>query len=72
MTDEIFKREEVEAVCDIVRSGVKVFASLHGDNLDILANDETFKKLFEVFEFAVLLSKEKRVGTIVEKRRLNG
>ena len=72
VTDEIFKREEVDAVCDIVRSGVKVFASLHGDNLDTLANDETFKKLFEVFEFSVLLSKEKRVGTIVEKRRLNG
>ena len=72
VTDEIFKREEVDAVCDIVRSGVKVFASLHGDNLDTLVNDETFKKLFEVFEFAVLLSKEKRVGTIVEKRRLNG
>ena len=72
VTDEIFKREEVDAVCDIVRSGVKVFASLHGDSLDVIAEDENFKKLFEVFEYAVLLSKKDRVGTIVEKRRLDG
>ena len=72
VTDEIFRREEVDAVCDIARSGVKVFASLHGNDIDVVKRDENFKKLFEVFEFAVLLSKQKRAGTIVETRRING
>lgn len=70
VTDEIFKAEEIDAVCDIVRSGVKVFASLHGDDLDKLESDERFAKLFETFDFAVLLSKKERAGTVVERRRL--
>lgn len=72
VTDEIFKDGEVSAICDVVRSGVKVFASIHGNSIDTLKENPRFAPLFNAFEFAVVLSKEKGAGTIVETRRLDG
>ena len=72
VTDEIFKDVEVSAICDVVRSGVKVFASIHGNSIDALKDYPRFAPLIDAFEFAVVLSKEKGAGTIVETRRLDG
>ena len=72
VTDEVFKEAEIEAICDIVRSGVKVFASLHGKDIDSLICNKRFEPLFCAFDFAVVLSKTQRAGTIVETRRLHG
>lgn len=70
VTDEVFRDGEIDAVCDTIRSGVKVFASVHGDSIESLANNKRFAPLFDAFDFAVVLSKRRRVGEIVEKRRL--
>ena len=70
VTDEVFRECEVDAICDVIRSGVKVFASIHGESVESLKSNHIFAPLFQVFEFAVVLSKKERVGMIVEKRRL--
>jgi len=37
VTDEIFRPAEIDAVCDVLRSGVSVIASVHGDGVERLA-----------------------------------
>ncbi len=66
VTDELFKKDEVDAICDIVRSGVKVFASLHGNSVDDVKNSEVFSSLLKAFDLAVVLSKSP-IGQIVDK-----
>lgn len=69
VTDEIFKRGEIEAVKDIVRAGVRVFASVHASGADDLTGD--FKLLKETFDCHVVLSDKPSVGHI-EKIDLRG
>ena len=64
VTDELFRASEAAAVCDIVRSGVKVFASLHGDGVESALRSAAFACLKEVMEVYVLLSPTPRVGTV--------
>ncbi|MDR2634640.1 MAG: hypothetical protein LBC13_01520 [Clostridiales bacterium] len=64
VTDELFRREECEAVGDIARSGVRVFASVHADGLIELERSAVFKPLLSVFECFVTLSKSPRPGTL--------
>lgn len=69
VTDELFSQEEVSAICDVVRCGVKVFASLHGDSVEKTLENERFSPLKKAFDFAVSLAKDP-IGRIVEKVRL--
>lgn len=64
VTDELFRRSEAEAVCDIVRSGVKVFASLHGEGTESVTKSAAFGCLKEVIEEYVVLSPKPRAGTV--------
>lgn len=57
VTDELFRLEEVRAVCDMTRCGVKVFASVHGGNEESVRRSEIFAPLFEVMETIVTLGK---------------
>ena len=66
VTDELFRESEADAVCDIVRSGVKVFASLHGDGAAGVLGSAVFGKLAYVMELFVVLSPLPRVGTVKE------
>lgn len=70
VTDEVFRREEVEAICDIARSGVRVFASVHADSVATLENSTVFATLVKAFDYAIVLSKNHRAGVIVEQRCL--
>ncbi len=56
VTDELFRKEEVQMIEDAVRTGVKVFASVHGENLESLKRSEIFAPLVGLFEVAVELS----------------
>lgn len=69
VTDELFGESEVSAVCDIVRSGVRMFASLHGESVEDIAKSKVFSPLLEKFDFAVTLSKNP-IGKIVDRVRL--
>lgn len=69
VTDELFSADDVAIVTDCVRSGVKVFASVHAHDADTLRKSDVFAPLFKVFSCAVTLSAVPRVGTISEIRR---
>lgn len=62
VTDEIFGGAEIKAIKDVVRAGVKVFASVHGKSLDGLRRDAEFSKLLDCFEVFVTLAP---VGKII-------
>lgn len=66
VTDEIFKREEVEAVADMIRSGVTVFASVHGKSLGSLKESKVFSGLCELFDVYIVLSGSPSAGTVKE------
>ena len=53
----------------MVRCGVRVFASVHGESVEKVLSDSRFSPLAEAFDFAVSLSKSP-IGKIVEKVRL--
>ncbi|MCQ2603007.1 MAG: hypothetical protein MJ193_03655 [Clostridia bacterium] len=62
-TDEVFSSNEIDAVADIMRSGVKVFATVHGNGIQTLENDKEYSRLIKLFDVIVTL---KPVGEIVE------
>ena len=64
VTDEIFKKGEIEAVRDIVRAGVRVFASVHASDVSDLTGE--FKTLRETFDCCVVLSDKPTVGHIAK------
>ena len=66
VTDELFRREEADAVCDAARCGVKVFASLHGESIEGALRAPAFGRLAEAAEVCVLLSPHPRAGTLKE------
>ena len=66
VTDELFRGREAEAVCDMVRSGVKVFASLHGRGAESVFRSPIFGRLAEVMEVYIVLSPHPVAGTVTE------
>lgn len=64
VTDEIFGGAEVQAIKDVVRAGVKVFASVHGNNLDGLKQNEDFSSLLDCFQVYVTLAPVGRVVSV--------
>ncbi len=57
VTDELFRQTEVNAICDVLRSGVKVIASVHGNDLNSLAGSSDYAVLIEKFDLAVVLGR---------------
>lgn len=68
ITDELFRDDEISAVCDIIRCGVNVIASVHGDSVAAIENS-VYKRLTDVFDVAVVLEKHP-VGSVKEIVRL--
>ena len=66
VTDELFGKNDVDAICDVIRSGVKTFASVHGSSVEAVRNNAIYEPLFRVFELGVVLSKSP-IGAIVQK-----
>ncbi|MDE6302375.1 MAG: Flp pilus assembly complex ATPase component TadA [Clostridia bacterium] len=69
VTDELFRHSEVTAICDVLRSGVKVIASVHGDSVEALTKTTEYAPLIDKFDIAVVLGKNP-VGSIREIVRL--
>ena len=65
VTDEIYGAEEVDAVLDAMRAGVKVAASLHASGVSDLKNT-VYEKLQRAMDITVVLTKKNRVGEIKE------
>jgi len=67
-TDEIGKKEDIEAIKNAILSGVKVVFTMHGNGLDSILKNDGMKELMDmnVFSKIILLSSGKIPG-IVEK-----
>ncbi len=66
VTDELFGIEDVKSILDVMRCGVSVFATLHGESVDGVRSSE-FAPLIEAFDVVYVLGKNP-VGAIVEKK----
>ena len=66
VTDELFGIEDVKSVLDVMRCGVSVFATLHGESVDGVQSSE-FAPLVDAFDVLYVLGKNP-VGTIIEKK----
>lgn len=61
-TDEISSRQDMKAICEAIRSGVKVIATSHGDasgNLPQAINQAVRDKTFDIIIYL-----EKSIGNI--------
>ncbi|AFM01254.1 MULTISPECIES: stage III sporulation protein AA [Desulfitobacterium] len=66
--DELGHPEDVEAVLDALRTGVKILSTAHASNMDEALKRPTLRSLFElgVFERVVVLSRRQGPGTVEE------
>jgi stage III sporulation protein AA len=72
--DELGGSAETEALLDSLHTGVRLFASAHAASLRTLGNRPQLARLIAagVFEAAVLLGTEDRIGQMLAVQRLNG
>lgn len=72
ITDELFSESDIISSENAVLSGVSVFASAHGKNVEELSRKNVYRSLFDkkIFDYAVVLSSEKRLGEIKEVVKL--
>lgn len=72
--DELGGSAETEALLDSMHTGVRLFASAHAASLRTLASRPQLARLIAagVFEAAVLLGTESRIGQMLAVQRLNG
>ena len=65
--DELSIENDYEMINEITRSGVKILATLHGDDFDTIIKKKT--ELLESFTYGILLSYKPRAGSIKSIRR---
>lgn len=72
ITDELFSESDIISSENAVLSGVSVFASAHAKNVDELSRKKAYRTLVDkkIFDYAVVLSSEKRLGEIKEVVKL--
>lgn len=58
--DELGKKEDVEAVLRVVNCGVRVIATIHGENLEEIRRKEVFQELFKegIFHHYIILEEK--------------
>lgn len=66
--DELFLEKDLPIVEEIVRAGIKILASVHGDDVSLIK--EKYSKLLSNFTYAVELSNKPKIGTIKSIVRL--
>ena len=66
VTDEISKENDIEEIKTAIKSGVRVIATAHAENINDLKLKKYFKSIldYQYFERIVVLSKRLGVGTI--------
>ncbi len=63
VTDELFKPCDIAAICDVMRSGVKAIASVHGGSVEDIASSEIYAPLLKAFDLAIVLGRNP-VGSV--------
>ena len=58
--DELGKKEDIDAVLRVVNCGVRVIATVHGENLEEIRRKEVFRELFRegLFRHYIILEKK--------------
>lgn len=66
VTDEISSQADTESVCSAIKSGVKVIATAHAENISDLKSKKYFEDIIrdKYFERIIVLSSRMGVGTI--------
>lgn len=67
VVDEIGKKEDLEAIKYVISSGCSVICTVHGSDVESLSDKEILREMLSegVFEQAIILSNQKRIGEIV-------
>lgn len=70
--DELFEYNDINSATNAVLSGVCILASAHAENLDELSKRSYFSKILKekIFDYAVVLSNKKPIGSVKEIIRL--
>lgn len=71
ITDEVFGEREVQAICDISRCGVTVFASLHAGGIGEVYSAAIYRPLLNVMRYFVVLEDIGRVAAVYDGRKNN-
>lgn len=66
-TDEVFSSAEIDAIEDVLRCGVRVFATVHGKDVKTLENDAIYARLVRLFDIVVTLEPVGRIVEIIER-----
>ena len=59
--DELGRKEDIDAVLRVINCGVKLIATIHGDNLSEVRKKEVFQDLFQdgIFRYYIVLEQER-------------
>ncbi len=68
-SDEIFGDDEINAITDCVRCGVKVLATVHTDSVDRLIKDSKYCKLCDCFRYFVEIEDIGKIGRVFDKEK---
>ncbi len=66
-SDEIFGDEEIDAIVDCVRCGVKVISTVHCDSVDRLVKDTRYDRLCRCFRYFVEIEDIGKIGKVFDK-----
>lgn len=64
VTDELFGAQEISAVADCVRCGIRVIATVHGTDYESLRHNEVYGKLLDMFRYIVVLRSVGQIALI--------
>ncbi len=65
-TDEIGRKEDAEAIQEVINAGIKLLATVHGENKEDILRRPVIRDIVEqkVFERYVILSRKHGPGTV--------
>lgn len=66
VTDEIGKKEDIDAIEKIVNSGVKIITTVHAENRQQLLKRRDLREMCRHFDVMLTLSKRRGAGTVEE------
>ncbi len=68
-SDEIFGEKEVECILDCIRCGVKILATVHSGDPEILKKNSIYNKLLQYVRYIVLIKGIGNIDKIIDLRR---
>lgn len=70
-SDEIFGEKEIDCIADCIRCGVKVLATVHTSDLNLIKNSKTYNRLLEYARYVVLIKGIGNIDKVIDLRGQN-